>query len=233
METIKSHFEYLLESDDMCSHLSNIDEHTLIIFDIDNTLMRPTTYFGSDEWFFYLEKKMNSLKEAEKIWNESQYKIIPKAVDSKVPSLIKELQNKGMKTLGLTARTADISDITEQHLEKIGIELNKSTFDTLEWKVEGSLLNSPDSPEFINGIIYTGETNIKGKVFEIFFNEVLRQKKVEKILYFDDKEKHIKSMSEASKRLNLKFFTGVRYSKTDLLTSAFLNNPDTYIKNFS
>jgi hypothetical protein len=38
--------------------IAEIQPDTLVVFDIDNTLLRPCQMLGSDEWFYYYIKKM-------------------------------------------------------------------------------------------------------------------------------------------------------------------------------
>jgi hypothetical protein len=219
------------ESSEIEEFTGQLSSKTLLIFDIDNTLIRPASALGSDEWLFFLEELFRKktphlssgdvLKKAEGIWNEVQWlvKVVP--VDSSVPERIRTFQDAGVKIMGLTARISEAADVTESQLQSVGIDLNLNPVTSSEVTLPKEIFGTADSPLFRNGVLYIGETNVKGTVLERFLKENIRGSFPKNILYFDDKEKHIRSVAQASAGLKIENYTGVRYSKTDPIVGIF------------
>ena len=119
------------EIKNMAAIVPAIQDDTLLVFDIDNTLIEPVGNLGSDQWFYYLYKiyKINGFDEkttqqqALRAWNQAQSLISVRAAEASIPDLIQSQQKKGLKMLALTARSVEIAD-REHHvadLEAVGV----------------------------------------------------------------------------------------------------------------
>jgi hypothetical protein len=108
-------------------------EHTLLVLDIDNTLLAMNQDLGSDQWFewqkYLLDHELRSkhlvadsfegLLEAQGLL----YNIGPMhPPQSDLPRIIRRLQNRGIHTLVLTSRGPEFRASTERELERNGYD---------------------------------------------------------------------------------------------------------------
>src|SRR5687768_551444 len=179
--------------------MPHVDRDTLVVFDIDNTLIEPTQTLGSDQWFYHLMQKVKAeekldderaIDRAMEIWNAVQLDTQVRAVESDTPALIRELQRKEVATFALTARTLDSAEVTKKQLRSIGVDFAARPIH------RGDLDFALASPaRFTGGILFVGEKNAKGDVLLAFLAKVgLRPKRV---LFIDDKEKNVASVERS------------------------------------
>lgn len=102
-----------------------IDASTLILLDIDNTLLTPTGDYGTVEHFTHLYKTEMTLKRCSEIeakmaihdrWIDAHNLIKTKIIDEKVHEFIKIATHCQAVILGFTARLPRMCKITLQHL---------------------------------------------------------------------------------------------------------------------
>jgi Protein of unknown function (DUF2608) len=205
----------IVESD----HLSIILDYvrpleTLVIFDIDNTLIHPVEELSSDEWFYYMvDKKM-----AEGLDNTTavlyclpmavytQFNIDVEPTEQNIPELMTYLIDNNIAIMALTARSFFLAEQTAEQLHNLDINFFIPT------------INSPDVilptayPCFYkDGILFTG-TNDKGEILNYFFD--FMDYHPEMVIFIDDKMKNILSVEKALQN-HLIPFVGIRYSGCD------------------
>jgi len=211
-----------------------IDDTTLLVFDVDNTLIEPLGNLGSDQWYYYIVRKyveIDKLSEEEAhkktmaMWNKVQWIINLKAVEPTTPEIIKQIQTGGIQTIGLTARTLDIADKTLEQLHSIDVCLNCNTIYDKEL-----MFKCDDEVRFKQGIIFVGENNNKGKVLVQFLQ--LIDYSAKKIVYVDDKMKHVVNVENALKKIGVPYI-GFRYGATDAKVAEFqTDTKDIYLFSF-
>jgi len=95
----------------MAEAVQAADDDTLVVFDIDNTLIEPVGNLGSDQWYDFLVRSIGRWMGFRRrrrsagltlIWNEVQWIIEVKAVEPDTPQLIRGLQDRSVKLMGLT-----------------------------------------------------------------------------------------------------------------------------------
>jgi len=174
----------------------HVDESTLVVFDIDNTLLRPTTYLGSDEWFYFL---LNSLKlqgmqerearaKAVATWNRTQYLIQSKPVETITPDIIRAWQRQGITVMGLTARSTDVAGLTRKNLMAAGIDLTLRPLTKDSMHVTARELGSQENALFKEGVFFVGLGNEKGHALEHILTKLAI--KPTRIIFVDDKAHH-------------------------------------------
>src|SRR4051812_33940238 len=85
--------------------LGYINSGTLVVFDLDNTVMEPVQMLGSDQWFDSLVKLFDgNIERAVDVWQNVQRKTEMKTVEPGTPDLIRGLRSRGLHVLALTAR---------------------------------------------------------------------------------------------------------------------------------
>lgn len=202
------------------AHHIKIDKNTLIAYDLDNTLMHPQGNLGSDQWFYFLYKlyKTKGIKPEEieskamAIWNRAQkhVRIIP--VEADVSAIIRTQQSQGIATLGLTARTREIADITLEQLYSLGIQFEGSVILDEEASFPRKDLGSREDAFFKKGILFIGEGNNKGTVLIHFLRRFSRH--FEKIVLIDDKMRNVQKAEVALAKAGIPFI-GFRYGALD------------------
>lgn len=104
--------------------------HTLVVFDIDNTILKMPQFLGSDMWWGWQEKNClgkkkiligcasNTFKGLLKVQGEifALSSMIP--TEKQTSSAIKRLQSKGFKVILLTSRGPSFRDATEDDLKQ-------------------------------------------------------------------------------------------------------------------
>jgi Protein of unknown function (DUF2608) len=189
----------------MSEIISSIDDETLLVFDLDNTLIEPEGNLGSDQWYRYLIRKyveIDGLSEkdanakAMKLWNKVQWIIKIKVVENDTPMLIKQQQDpatkiRPRKIMGFTARTPGIADKTLQQLESIGVRFQGRSA-VHDKDVE---LRFADVAQFKQGVLFVGEMNDKGKSLLQFLRRINYTPK--KIVFVDDRLKNVESVKKA------------------------------------
>jgi hypothetical protein len=161
---------------------------TLVVFDIDNTLIEPTVTLGSDQWFYWyvaeLEAGGRSSREAidlaNDVWNRVQPAIAVRPVEAMTPQLIRGIQARGLRVVALTARSHDAAAVTETQLTSAGYSLSTSAFGPGR-RVIG------DDPTMVydDGVLYVGEHASKGDaLLRLLAGEGLSP---ERVVFVDDK----------------------------------------------
>ena len=111
---------------------SFVDEDTMVICDVDNTVMIPERYEGSDMWFSYHMKKHQktgcSREEALAIvlpeYARLQKTITVRPVEKEIPAFIKKWQDSGIVVMGLTSRGDPVIAETGNLLASISIDFS-------------------------------------------------------------------------------------------------------------
>jgi hypothetical protein len=175
-----------------------IDENTLIAFDLDNTLLAPQTYYGSVEWEEELLKKYiqqgfsknKALDKANKLWYIAQEKIKLKLIENNSHELINQWKKKS-NIIGLTARDFQVKDITFNQLK-----LNNLLFTNFDKILDNLHL----------GTLYCAGQS-KSKILSNFIEKVL-DKHPKKILLIDDQKYNLEDLllSSLNKNFEIKCF---------------------------
>ncbi len=181
----------IIETTEITEISSSIEESTLVLFDLDDTLMNSVISLNSGKWIkfywqaaplFFPNPLLESLIE---FINEH---VPVKPLDSSAPRWIQELQKKeGVIPLAMTARSLAHSpdrNITAQQLREIGIDFSQSSFPS----------SFASYPSFQEGIIFTsGE--IKGDHLIKLLKTVHFWPK--KVIFLDDKLYQVQSVDKA------------------------------------
>ena len=219
--TKKRVLDVIIESNsitDIYNYLSPSDytKETLIIFDLDNTLIHPEwKHLGSDQWFYTLtnayEKQGMSHQQAVDSVLPLYFQImahiwfIP-VEENQTKQVVNYLQKNGVTVIALTARSLDIVYRTMEQLDHVGI-----TFAGYG-PTECPILYGKGKPSlYIHGIIFCGNYN-KGEVLAYWLNKVNYHPK--KVIIIDDKLKNILSVEKALHKRNYPFI-GLRYGYLD------------------
>lgn len=199
----------------MTEILPFITADTLLVFDLDNTVIHPVQTLGSDQWFQYLLKS-NLVDQSVAIWSEVQKYTQVEAVESVTPGLILKEQNEGLKVMALTARPANLAQTTIQQLQTVDVDFTQSP-------VYGQDLALGDEsfPQFISGIEFVSPKFSKGEALAALLNKIAF--KPRRVVFVDDTPKHTVTVNQAMDAAGIENFE-FRYGADDARVAAF--NPD-------
>jgi len=192
-----------------------VGKESLIIFDIDNTIMETQQTLGSNQWFEHrfasLQKQKLSVSEAlEKAlheWSSIQNVTEVKLVEPNTAAIIRDLQSKGFTVMGLTTRGLGLSTCTLHQLERLNVDLSISP----PSKSEIHFMNDGEGILYRKGILFTSGTN-KGKALQSLLEKIGFHSK--KIVFINDKYKHLHSLEVVYEK-TLVSFIGLRYGFLD------------------
>lgn len=213
-------FSYIFESDSIQDVLQFAEHGSMVVFDLDNTLVCPKKEVGSVQWFDHmLKQKMkrgmgveDALTELLPLSFEVQNHIDLCPVESKTVDVLQELRKKEIVTVALTARSDTLVTRTMLQLQEIEIDFNAENGFNREL-----ILEYPRPVLLKNGIIFCAN-NDKGSV--LFSILTLVDYHPKKIIFVDDKLDHLFEVERACLR-NAVNFIGIRYSKLDPVVAQF------------
>jgi uncharacterized protein DUF2608 len=195
---------------------------SLVVFDLDNTIIRPTHVedLGSDQWFCSLFKHaIEALVDpnearllAVALSDYIQSVIDVKLVEAETVGIIKKLQAIHIPVLGLTARGLAVADITQKQLDKVDVHFTPYG----EKIIKLDIGNSERDVYFKDGIIFCDGAD-KGKCLMEFFKVIGRSFNV---IMVDDAKKNLSCVQEAIKQKKISF-VGLRYGVMDQRAKSF------------
>ncbi len=214
-------FAQVIETATTAEALAHADSDTLLIFDLDNTIVMPAQTLGGEEWFDYLveedlkkgTEKSVAIERALKIWNQVMLttKVVP--AEKSAPEQIAAKQRAGTKTMALTARPPELAAVTHKQLNSVGIHLDKNTV-TKETVTVAGVEPAP----FKRGVMFVGAQNNKGDILVKFLNAL--NLKPKKIVFVDNKQKHVDAVEKALAGSGIDY-VGCRLGVTDAKIAAF------------
>lgn len=210
----------IFESNNLADITPHVNSETLVIFDLDDTVFRAPSMLGNDAWVTY---QLNIKVKQGLTYDQATQEILPlyyiiqyftqlELIDSKTTELFRDLQNKNIKVMALTARSMPLVDRTQQELERMGIFFSKTAPYTHDLA-----LGITHAARYSNGIIF-GANNDKGKLLFQFLDTVGYQPK--KIIFIDDKSSNVQILERVVESHGIAF-VGVRYSHEDVRKTIF------------
>lgn len=209
----------VIESNKIEDVLVHADEKTLVLFDVDNTLIEPVEDVGNTAWFKYVFKKFlaRGLTEEQAgmkiyaLWTKLSDFYNYKLVEEKTSAVVKQLQEKKIKTMGLTARGFDIAAATTKHLASVDISFHPSPIHNQEVSLDKFV-------GFSKGTLFSWVVGGKGASLLKFFERIKFEP--EKILFIDDDPRYLDEVQRALGAKNIPF-KGIRYGGADLQHERF------------
>lgn len=207
----------------MAKALAGVDQSTVVIFDIDSTILRTNQTLGSDLWFHYnfdrLAAEGVDEKKAEgellSQWILLQKITGVKPVEDSTPKLIKDMQDKNIKVMALTARPLELVDTTISQLKSIGVDLSRNPPSRKNFVVGHGL----KAERYYNGILFCGGLKKdKGTILNEFFEKIKFEPTT--VVFVDDRRNNVESVDKAlaTKGLDCRC---IRYSAVDPMIKSF------------
>lgn len=209
-------FSFLYGEIFQTKHFNEIHSHlipdTLVILDIDDTLLVPVQMLGCDEWFqsrLQHHKKLgataiDSLEKSLAEWEAIRHLTQVEIVEPGTPEIIQKLQDQKIAVIGLTTQGLALATRTRLQLLDLNIDLSTSSpfYGDYYQLVDGHGIL------FRSGILFTSGTH-KGKCLFGLLDKMHYHPK--RIVFINDKESHLTSLEESAKQRGVEFI-GLRYS---------------------
>ena len=211
------------ESNNISDLLTYATPNSLVLVDLDNTIIQPKQTLGSDQWYSDMVKTFKKTmsddaakKRAIAIWQRVQSKIEVVPVEDDTIDVIKKLQSDNIRVMALTARSRPVADRTIALLTSIGIDFSIKNNEFKKIK-----LYDKHNVKIKNGVIFIGPLNNKGKVLLRFLDKT--QLKPDKIIFIDDKSEHASSVDAALQSRGIEHIS-IRYGAADKAVARFSKN---------
>jgi hypothetical protein len=208
--------------------LSHVTPGSLVILDIDDTLLIPEQMLGCDKWFEGLRKKYESegmtvreaLEKSLAQWEAVRHLTKMEVVEPGTVEIVKALQDKGHCVMGLTTQGLALATRTALQLSTHHIDLSVTAPTQ-----EGLYINLGDRKSnhsnhgalFRNGILFTSGMN-KGEALFKLCDKI--RYKPKKIIFINDKATHLAEVENVAKKRKVKF-VGLRYAYSDARKESF------------
>ena len=197
-----------------------IDDQSLVLLDLDNTVFTPDTGHVGHVWFKYMLMYGQSvgydyaaayaITQAEFMRRQHELRVIPAEAAS--IATIHALQQRGIPVIGLTGREQTIRDFTLRDLASLKLDFVASIPTP-----ECLALDIPGYAAWHQGIGFCNN-NDKGVVLDHLF--AATSYRPQQIIFVDDVEKHVVSVQQSALRHNIPY-VGLRYSLFDAVEAAY------------
>jgi hypothetical protein len=195
-----------------------INSRTLIVFDIDNTILEPTQTLGTDQAFgYWVEQEVKKGKPKDTAVVETFKKAIlvaptsrVRAVERKTPEFIAALQSSGLPVIALTARPGNWARGTLDQLASLHVDFTNSAPRLPSARLEHA--------DYTNGVLFLAHPSNKGDALV----EYIRASKIQptRILFVDDKVNNVESVEKALNETEFEH-ASFRYGAADERVAAF------------
>lgn len=180
-----------------------INDSSLLVLDIDDTVVVATTHIGSGKWEKSLRQEFRdegfseeeAFIKAENIWNEAQENTFVRPTENDVFTLLSHKQ-----CLGCTARSPNLIDITMRQLSLAGVSFTDE-------EMSYPIMETP-LVYFHNGIIFCGGVSKATALFSFLENFPSPPQ----IIMVDDTLHHLEDVSTVAQQRDIEFI-GFFYDK--------------------
>ncbi|MDE3046269.1 MAG: DUF2608 domain-containing protein [Verrucomicrobiota bacterium] len=202
-----------------------IEQHvtpdSLVLLDIDDTLLIPVQMLGCDEWFQHRMKKHSaeglsaedSLEKSLAEWEAVRHLTKMDLVEADTNAIVQRMQAQGYMIMGLTTQGLALATRTVLQLGEHQIDL----LQTAPSKSDFYLAQNSHGVLYRHGILFTSGTK-KGKALLAFCDDI--GYKPSRVLFINDKATHLADVESAVQERGIPFL-GLRYAYSDARKAAF------------
>ncbi|MBI5273852.1 MAG: DUF2608 domain-containing protein [Chlamydiales bacterium] len=211
----------VIETNSFKETTNHLTKDTIIILDIDDTLLIPVQMLGCDEWFKYQFAKhqqrgtsqTESLDKALAEWEAIRHITQMEIVEENTHKIIDSLQKEGYTIMGLTTQGLALATRTANQLKKEQIDLSL----TAPIKEDCFFTIQSHGVLYRKGILFTAGTNKGAALMELCKQLKMNPKR---IVFVNDKGTHLKEVEEVVEKNGIEF-VGLRYAYSDSRKAKF------------
>jgi hypothetical protein len=200
---------------------SYAEPDTLILLDIDDTLLIPVQMLGCDEWFkdrldLHLKEGDSphlALEKSLAEWEAVRHLTKMEIVEPGTEGVIRALQEKQCAVMGLTTQGLALATRTALQLKENRIDLSVSA-------PSGSdhfLTQEGHGVLYRRGILFTSGTD-KGEALFSLLEQIGCAPR--RIVFINDKKSHLREVERSAEKRSVPFI-GLRYSHSDAKKNAY------------
>lgn len=214
MNNILSSLQSLVSFTQLTDNLPQLDNKSLVIFDVGEVLLQATSSFFHPKNKPYKERGRAYLKnilgqeEYEKIWSLSFLQEWRELVDHQAPMVIKKIQESGAKVMALSAMRTGTFGLIESmeswrlsRLADVGIDFSLTAPVTDSFVIADAIRDG-FAPIFRDGILFT-YVHAKGEALDLFLKKIHWQPSI--IIFVDDKVHYLTSVQEMAASAKIPF----------------------------
>lgn len=187
---------------------------TLIILDIDDTLLTPCQMLGTNAWFEYRFKENrlrakcgdDPLDQTLAYWEGIRHFTQMEIVEEGSDKIIDSLQNQGIPVMGLTTQGLALATRTINQLYSCGIDLSKTSPTR-----EDCYFDNGHGVLFRKGILFTSGTHKGAALLKYLEIANIRPSRV---VFLNDYKSHLLQVEESLEKKGISFI-GLRYGFSD------------------
>lgn len=208
--------------EEILAYVESLPQNTIVLCDLDNTLMMPKDLLGSVAWADHLQHKLHlkgvSKKDAaivEQIfWKAVQPYIEMRTVDPKTAEVIQQLKLRGVPVLALTARFPYELEHTLKQLHSIGLDFSQQAAIPKKpfW------MDLEHAALYEQGIIFASTVNKKSTVLLKFLE--FYPSEIQQLIFIDDKQHHVEDVEQCCRQQGIDCLA-VRFSGADQYIEQF------------
>lgn len=213
----------VIETKQYIDVLKYVTADTLVVTDLDNTVIEPVQTLGSDQWGEAMGKKLIAagFEKAHAVeMHVSMFALVQqytqvKTVESDTARILNDLKSMNIPVLGLTARPVYIVDRTLDLVKSVN--LNLTGLDEVADVVKRD--QNPNEIVYKSGVVFVGPMNNKGLVLKSIVDQ-LKQTNFKRIVFIDDKVHHAVNVDQAFENSGIEV-KSLRYGAADVKVHSY------------
>lgn len=191
-----------------------VDSESLVLLDIDDTLLIPCQMLGNDMWFQYRLKQLKtvglSVEEAKEKalaeWEAIRHLTKVQLVEPDTAEVVAQLQKEKVTIIGLTTQGLALATRTFLQLLDLKIDLRKTAISQEDYYFINQIGNL-----YRKGILFTSGTAKGVALFKLLDHFRNRPNKV---VFINDKLTHLQDVESEVEQRGIEFI-GLRYAFSD------------------
>lgn len=210
----------VFKSDTITAITPYVHEGSLVIFDLDDTLIKTPELIGSDTWFTFLTEEQTKKGLT---YNEAVEQVLPlyffvrnivhvELVEPCAPAFIAHLRQQNIQVMALTSQSLPLIAKTTKEMDRLGIH-----FFITEASNNIFGLSITHNAKFVNGILFSGNNHKGDTLFQLLD---LINAAPSNIIFIDDKESNVKKVESAVEAHGISFI-GLHFTGADTWKNEF------------
>lgn len=209
----------VFESDQMKDILPHVSEGTLVLIDLDNTLIESSIHLGSAQWRDHVRDRARAAgydkqgveEVLDQFWLFVQPFVPVRIVDPNAAQVMEDLRKSHIPVIALTAREPRELAHTQKQIASTGVVLSGT-------RVFGNATLPSEFPGlYQDGVIYCGD-NTKSGALLAFFEHIGKAPK--KVVFVDDRQEQVDGLAKTMEEMGIEF-VGIRFSGADTRVESF------------
>ncbi len=192
--------------DSLKEAFDHLTDKTLLVVDLDNTLIECSTAFGSYQWAAYLIRKEMAdqgkslsevLDELVPYWEETQHQVEMQLIEKESPKWIASLKEEGQAIIALTGRSNYLVERTLYELKRNRLAFSSPNFQS------SYPFDALPQVGYQEGVLFVGPKNDKGTLLTHFLSS--SDQAYDKVVFIDDQERYLEQCKVAVEKRSLDF----------------------------